>query len=93
MPSFVGQPLGSASRLLQEAGFKLGNVSMAPVPAAKPDANTPPNSTAPNSAVENPVAAVPIIPAQPSPASMIVTQNPPAGQKMLAGATMNFEVR
>src|ERR1022692_3220715 len=33
MPSFVGQPLGSASRTLQDTGFKLGNVSMAP-PAA-----------------------------------------------------------
>ena len=30
MPSFVGQPLGTASRTLQDAGFKLGNVSIAP---------------------------------------------------------------
>ena len=28
MPSFVGQPLGSASRSLQDAGFRLGNVSV-----------------------------------------------------------------
>jgi len=33
MPSFAGQPLGSASRTLQDAGFKLGNVSVAPAPA------------------------------------------------------------
>src|SRR5271165_2901008 len=33
MPSFVGQPLGTASRTLQDAGFKLGNVSMAPLAA------------------------------------------------------------
>jgi eukaryotic-like serine/threonine-protein kinase len=80
MPSFVGQPLGTASRTLQDAGFRLGNVSMAP-PAA--------NSAAPD--------AIPVIPtlppAQPSPASMIVAQTPPAGQKVLAGAVVNFEVR
>ncbi len=29
MPSFVGQPLGTVSRTLQDAGFKLGNVSIA----------------------------------------------------------------
>jgi beta-lactam-binding protein with PASTA domain len=80
MPSFVGQPLGSVSRTLQDAGFKLGNVGMAPAPAP---ASTPPN----------PSASISIIPAQPSPASTIVTQTPPAGQKVLAGATVNFEVR
>jgi beta-lactam-binding protein with PASTA domain len=31
MPSFVGQALGSASRTILDAGFKLGTVSMAPV--------------------------------------------------------------
>jgi beta-lactam-binding protein with PASTA domain len=69
MANFVGQPLGSASRTLQDAGFKLGTVSMAP-PAA-------------GTAIEE----------QPSPASIIVTQWPPAGQKILAGAVINFEVR
>jgi beta-lactam-binding protein with PASTA domain len=88
MPSFAGQPLGSASRTLQDAGFKLGNVSMAPVPASPPAPDTPPNSTA-----ASPTPAADVIPAQPSPASMIVTQNPPGGQKVLAGATVNFEVR
>ncbi len=81
MASFVGQPLGTASRMLQDAGFKLGNVSVAP-PAANPTAS----------------AALPVSPpspppAQPSPASMIVVQTPPAGQKVLAGAVVNFEVR
>src|SRR5580692_2945290 len=48
MPSFVGQPLGSVSRTLQDAGFKLGNVSMAPpanpavtVPGAAPGNSSP----------------------------------------------------
>src|SRR5579871_5563226 len=41
MPSFVGQPLGTASRTLQDEGFKLGNVSVAPQPSiALADAGT-----------------------------------------------------
>ncbi len=80
MPSFVGQPLGTASRTLQDAGFKLGNVSIAP---------PPPSTAAPGAA---PVAP-PAEPPQPSPASMIVTQWPAAGQKVLAGAVVSFEVR
>jgi len=79
MPSFVGQPLGTASRALQDAGFKLGNVSMAPLVA--------------NSAASDAIPATPSSPAQPSPASMIVAQTPPAGQKVLVGAVVNFEVR
>jgi eukaryotic-like serine/threonine-protein kinase len=79
MPNFVGQPLGTASRTLQDAGFKLGNVSMAPAPAN----GEPPVA----------VAAVTAAPPQPSPASVIVTQWPPAGQKVLEGAVVSFEVR
>jgi eukaryotic-like serine/threonine-protein kinase len=80
MPSFVGQPLGSASRALQDAGFRLGNVSVAP-PVA-------------NSAASGTVPGMPPTPLpQSSPASMIVAQTPPAGQKVLAGAVVNFEVR
>lgn len=85
MPNFVGQPLGSASRTLQDAGFKLGTVSLAPPVAQAPPADT---GTVPN----QPSAPAPVQ-QQPSPASMIVTQWPPAGQKVLAGAVINFEVR
>jgi beta-lactam-binding protein with PASTA domain len=80
MPSFVGQLLGTVSRTLQDAGFKLGNVNMAPA------ASTPPN-------IQSAPPVVPAPPAQPSPASMIVVQTPPAGQKVLAGAVVSFEVR
>ena len=80
MPSFVGQPLGTASRTLQDAGFRLGNVSVAP-PAA--------NATAPGAVP----ATQTLPPPQPSPASMIVAQTPAAGQKVLAGTVVNFEVR
>jgi beta-lactam-binding protein with PASTA domain len=79
MPSFVGQPLGSASRTLQDSGFKLGNVTMAPPSAS--------------AATPNAGSSMPAAPAQPSPASIIVVQTPPAGQKILAGAVVNFEVR
>ncbi|HET9308011.1 MAG TPA: PASTA domain-containing protein [Candidatus Sulfotelmatobacter sp.] len=79
MPSFVGQPLGSVSRTLQDAGFRLGNVSMAAVEAPAADA-----------AVTSPA---PETPAQPSPASIVVSQTPGAGQKVVAGTAVNFEVR
>jgi beta-lactam-binding protein with PASTA domain len=78
MPSFVGQPLGTASRMLQDAGFRLGNVSIAPAAANSASGAAPPP---------------PVLPPQPSPGSMIVAQTPPAGQKVLAGAVVNFEVR
>jgi eukaryotic-like serine/threonine-protein kinase len=79
MPSFVGQLLGTASHTLEDAGFRLGNVSMAP-PLVSAEALTPAPVVSP-------------APLQPSPASTIVVQTPPAGQKVLAGAVVNFEVR
>jgi len=85
MPSFTGQPLGTAAKTLQDGGFKLGNVSVAP-PAV-------PNTAALDSAQPNPTPASNAAPPQPSPASIVVTQWPPAGQKILSGAVMNFEVK
>lgn len=77
MPNFVGQPLGSVTLALQDAGIKVGRVSV--VPAAPPaDAQAPP-----------PSIPVPL----PGAASMIVTQSPAAGQKVVAGSAVNFEVR
>lgn len=79
MPSFIGQPLGTASRTLQDSGFKLGNVTMAPPPSIEEvPAATP---------------ATPAPPAQPSPASIVVSQIPAPGQKVLPGITVSFEVR
>jgi len=80
MPNFIGQPLGSVNRTLQDNGFKLGNVSMAP-PIPPPDQAT------------TGVIQIEQAPAQPSPASIIVTQSPVAGQKVVAGAVVSFEVR
>ena len=70
MPSFVGQPLGTVTQIVQDAGLHIGTVTLAALPE---------NST-------------PTTPA-PSPASMIVTQNPAAGEKLMEGAAVNFEVR
>jgi len=78
MPNFVGQPLGSVSRALQDAGFKMGNVSVASIVEAPADETG---------------AAGPAPPAQPSPASIIVLQAPAAGQKVVAGTAVSFEVR
>jgi beta-lactam-binding protein with PASTA domain len=86
MPSFVGDLLGSASKALQDAGFRLGNVSVVTPPPAIPDAadqglgGLPPAPAAP-------------APAQPTPASIIVTQWPAPGQKVVAGTAVSFEVR
>jgi beta-lactam-binding protein with PASTA domain len=91
MPSFVGQPLGSASRSLQDAGFRLGNVNVAApaIPAAGDAAGAAIATAAP--------AATPAVqpgpPAQPGPASIIASQVPAAGQKVVAGAVVSFEVR
>jgi beta-lactam-binding protein with PASTA domain len=101
MPTFVGQALGSVNRSLQDAGFRLGNVNVvAPASlgagdAESPSASVPLSTTA---ATLNPVAAPPpipqaAVPAQASPASVIVSQAPAAGQKVFAGTVVNFDVR
>jgi beta-lactam-binding protein with PASTA domain len=105
MPSFVGQPLGSVSRTLQDAGFRLGNVTVAaPVSAPASDAANPgPDNqsavpvTLPAVRPVAPPVTLPVAPstppAQPSPASIIVSQVPAAGQKVFGGTAVSFEVR
>lgn len=41
MPSFIGQAVGTASQTLQDAGFKVGNVTMEGQPANPPNAGAP----------------------------------------------------
>ena len=83
MPSFIGQPLGSVTNTLQSAGFVVGKVTVAPpvsVPApGNPTVVTPAASAAPTQA--------------PSPASIVVSQEPAPGQKVLAGTAINFLVK
>ena len=94
MPSFLGQPLGSVSRTLQDNGFKLGTVSVAapaPAPAPAPaDSQTAPDAA--SAQTPPPAQALPA-PVQPSPASIVVAQVPAPGQKVPAGSTVSFEVR
>jgi len=87
MPSFAGQPLGSANQKLLEAGFHLGNVTVIAPPVAEPSA---PSAT-PSSPTPAPPPPTPV--AQANPASIIVAQSPAPGQKVNGGATINFEVR
>src|SRR5260221_7773939 len=79
MPNLTGQPLGSAMLALQDAGIKVGKVSMRP-PAPSP--------AEPQTAPVTPSAI-----SEPSAASMIVTQTPAPGQKIVVGSAVNFEVR
>jgi len=75
MPNLTGQPLGSATLALQDAGMRIGKVSVLP---ASPPAEPQP---------------LPATPYEPNAASMIVTQSPAPGQKIVAGTAVNFEVR
>lgn len=75
MPDLTGQPLGSATLALQDAGLRVGRVSLF---SASPSNGAP---------------VVPTPTSEPSAASMIVTQSPAAGQKVVAGNAVNFEVR
>ena len=82
MPSFLGQPLGTVSRTLQDAGFRLGSVNLAaaaPVPATDSGPVASPEATA--------------APTEVTPASIIVSQVPGVGQKVVGGSTISFEVR
>jgi beta-lactam-binding protein with PASTA domain len=79
MPNLAGQPLGSAMLALQDAGIRVGRVSVLPPPPSPFEPQTAP--------------VVPSAISEPSAASMIVTQTPAPGQKIVAGSAVNFEVR
>jgi len=82
MPSFVGQPLGTVTNTLRDAGFSVGRVTMAVTP-------TPENSGT-QSETNGPG---PLIPITSSPASIVVGQDPSPGAKVLAGSAINFVVK
>jgi beta-lactam-binding protein with PASTA domain len=85
MPNFTGQSLGGVTLVLQDAGFRLGSVNIAPsaaTPAAPADSSAVPSQ-----------AILPAPPPEPTPASVIVSQNPAPGAKIVAGSAVNFEVR
>jgi beta-lactam-binding protein with PASTA domain len=76
MPNFVGQPLGSVTKILQDAGMQLGTVTV----------------TTAGQTPSDQFSAAPAPAPTPSPASLIVSQNPAAGQKITAESAVNFEV-
>jgi eukaryotic-like serine/threonine-protein kinase len=88
MPNFAGQALGGVTLVLQDAGFRLGNVSIAPSVLSA----TPPAAPTADSLVATP-PILPAPPPEPTPGSVIVSQNPAAGAKIVAGSAVNFEVR
>jgi beta-lactam-binding protein with PASTA domain len=79
MPNLTGQPFGSAMLALQDAGLKVGKVSVLP--------------PAPSAGESQPAPVAASAASEPSAASMIVTQNPVPGQKIVMGSVVNFEVR
>lgn len=89
MPSFIGQPLGSVTITLQNAGFLVGKVTVAPPVQPTPAAN---------SSVITPQATTPVIPGSrpetaPSAASIVISQDPAPGHKVLAGTAISFVVK
>jgi eukaryotic-like serine/threonine-protein kinase len=103
MPNFVGKPLGSSSLTLKDAGFSLGKVTVAPQPppalGLDPINGVQGNSAAAaTSAVTNlpqspPPSQPGTVPPLPSPTSIIISQDPAPGQKILAGSPISFVVR
>jgi beta-lactam-binding protein with PASTA domain len=101
MPGFVGRPLGSAMLAIKDAGFSLGTVTFAPpatasggnsaaaIPAgANPAASASPSANLPPA---NPVPTAPGV--VPSPAAIIVSQDPVPGRKVSLGSEIRFVVR
>ena len=79
MANFTGQTLGSASSVLLSAGWHTANITATVTPSETP------------AAPAFPAAAIP--PVTPTPSSLIITQIPPSGAKVLVGAPVSFVVR
>jgi eukaryotic-like serine/threonine-protein kinase len=78
MPSFVGQTLVDATTELKTAGFQLTSVTAeGPSDVPGPEMTSPASTTGLN----------------PLPASVIISQSPVAGVKVVAGAGISFRVR
>jgi len=94
MPSFLGQPLGAVTATLQNAGFSVGEVTVAAPPAQ------PPASPAPGGLANSPPGPGPSFetqgteaPPPSAPASIVVSQDPAPGSRVLAGAAIDFVVK
>lgn len=87
MPNLVGQHLSNATQLVQLAGMHIGTVTVA-------DTNQPnPATIAPQAPSGQPgISASGSAVLAPSPDSLVLSQNPTAGQKITAGSAVNLEV-
>lgn len=92
MPSFIGQPLGSITNSLKDAGLTVGKVTLAPPVNPATSASHSGTSQPP---VPTPSAPAPpnAVPNSPSATSLIVSQDPAPGAKAVAGSTISFVVR
>lgn len=85
MPNFIGQPLGSVTLALKDAGVAVGKVTLALLQNSA-DTTSPAPSGQPGPPAATPANNI-------SPASIVVSQNPPAGAKVMAGGSVDFVVR
>ena len=94
MPSFVGQTLASATSAINKAGLSLGKVVeqslVAPVPPPASQQPVPPTATPPTTNLPPPSTPVAVTP---GPASIVVSQDPASGQKVLQSAAINLVVK
>jgi beta-lactam-binding protein with PASTA domain len=95
MPDFVGRPLGSVALAIKDAGFTLGKVTTAESPApAAPNASGGSGQTMQPASIP---AAVPLPTAAnaagPSLAAIVTSQQPAAGQWIVAGSEIRLVVR
>jgi eukaryotic-like serine/threonine-protein kinase len=95
MPSFVGQTLASVTIAVNNAGLTLGKVVEQPVviPAPPPPAQQPVPQAATSPTATNPSPPPAPVPVTPGPASIVVSQDPAPGQKVLQTAAVNLVVR
>jgi beta-lactam-binding protein with PASTA domain len=101
MPSFVGRPLGSVMLSIKDAGFTLAKVTVAP-PASAPASNGTVAGDQAAASAAAPIATTPTTPssvpqsasaAVPSPASIVISQQPAAGEKIIAGSDIRLVIR
>lgn len=95
MPDFIGQQLGSVTNTLKDAGFTVGKVNVMPAEAPANGSQTAASpvtgnaSPAPQTSSTDQSAPAHAA----SPMSIIVSQDPEPGHKVIAGAAINFVVK
>jgi eukaryotic-like serine/threonine-protein kinase len=103
MPSFVGRPLGSVMLSIKDAGFTLAKVTVAPPATTTATVETNPIASAGNSGASptTPAPSATLQPgvppnvsaAVPSPASIVISHQPAAGEKIVAASNIRLIVR